>query len=274
MKRLIYPVLCGLALAGCSQAKEEITVPAPTETAAVPAASAPTLPAVERSPAATPAPARTIIYQGEMDLAVDNFEQATTRIDQLLLTYHAYLGTAHETRANGQHRQEMTLKVAPEEFSPLVAALGKLGRIDNKDVSSADVTADLLDAKHRLADQQAAEARTQQQLAQASSPAETRHLEAQAHQAHLDLAADQARVQQFRDRGTWATFTLRYFQVLPDATPPVATPSFAPRFAVAFGQGWAAILEVGLVLAAIWPLLLVGSLGAWAVRRWHLRQAA
>ncbi|RZK30556.1 MAG: hypothetical protein EOO57_17595, partial [Hymenobacter sp.] len=86
MKRLIYPVLLGLALAGCSSSQDETTAVAPAQAIASEAKSdaLPPMPATDTSaaPAVSAAPAsqspRAIIYQGTLDLAVVNFNQATT----------------------------------------------------------------------------------------------------------------------------------------------------------------------------------------------------
>lgn len=281
MKRLIYPVLIGLGLAGCSQANKE-TTEAPNAEAAVnqaidssPAPLRAQVAATTPTPTtATPAVTPNVVYQGELDLAVDDFAQASDDIDRLLLRHKSYLSTAHETRADGQHRQEMTLKVLPTEFAALVADLGKLGRIENKDISSADVTADILQAATHVAAQQATEAKYEQLLSQTTSPTEVRRLEEQTRQLRLTLAAEQARLQQFSARSTWATLTLRYFQVLPEATPSVVAPVFAPQFLVAFYHGWSFLLSVLVVLTNLWPLLLLGSLSVGAVRWWRLRHPA
>ena len=282
MNYLIFPVLLGLGLAGCSQSPTENPATTP-ETASAPPTdradrSAPGLaatgPARPVAPAAPAAPDRSVIYQGEMDLAVDSFEQASASIDQLLDQQLAYLVTAHETRANGQHRQTMTLKAAPQDFPRLVATLGKLGRIESKDVSSADATADLLAADKSLATRQATEARLLQLLAKTSNPAEVRRLEEQTQQLRQEVAADQSHLQQLGAQTTWATLTLRFYQALPDAAPSEPAISFAPQFAEAFNRGWSAVLAVLVVVTNIWPLLVLGGLGAWATRWWRLRQAA
>ncbi|WP_046242727.1 DUF4349 domain-containing protein [Hymenobacter terrenus] len=267
MKHLIYPVLLGLGLAGCSQAHKEQAIDS--------AAEAVTSPAPARQPVEHSTPGtrsgRDIIYEGELDLAVDDFEQATAGIDRLLEEHHAYLGTAHETRANGQHRQEMTIKVKPEKFLPLVAALGKLGRIENKDVSSADVTADMLAAAASLSSKQTSEAKYQQLLAHTSNPTEIRRLEEQVRQSRLEAATAQTQLQQFGARSAWATLTIRYFQLLPTPAPSAPMPDFTPRFLEAFYRGWSFLLGLVVVLTNVWPLLLLGGVGAWGVQRWRLR---
>ncbi|MGI4866017.1 MAG: DUF4349 domain-containing protein [Janthinobacterium lividum] len=282
MKRLIYPALLGLALAGCSQAQTEYaaekeTQPAATENTSnalppMPATESSTPPAVAAT-ATTPAspPPRNIIYQGELDLAVDDFNQTTTTINRLLEQNGAYLGTAHETRADGQHRQEMTIKVPPARFVALVTALGQLGHVENKDVASADVTADVLQTAQSLAAKQATAAKYQQQLAQTTNKDAISRLQEQARQLQLDVAADQAHLQQFGARSAWATLRLRYYQSLSATDTDEPLPAFAPQFQAAFNRGWSVIVEFAVVLTNIWPLLLLGGLGTWGWRRWRLR---
>ncbi|RZK89257.1 MAG: DUF4349 domain-containing protein [Hymenobacter sp.] len=282
MKCLIYPALLGLALAGCSQAKTEYATAddAQPTAAKAPSTTLPPMPAAETSatPAAAVAPAapiaqppRDIIYQGELDLAVDDFNQATTSINHLLEQNGAYLGTAHETRADGQHRQEMTIKVPPAKFVALLTALGQLGHVENKDVASADVTADVLQTAQSLAAKQAIAAKYQQQLAQSTSKEATIRLQEQARQLQLDVAADQAHLQQFGARSAWATLRLRYYQPLSATDTDEPLPAFGPQFQVAFNRGWSVIVEFAVVLTNIWPLLLLGGLGTWGWRRWRLR---
>ena len=275
MKYFIYPVLLGLGLAGCSQsAKQEMSQPT-SETAAIkpPTPTPPTdpaTPAVAYHAPTAPAEQNTI-YEGTLDLAVDDFKQASTGIHGLLEEYHAHLGTTHETRAHGEHREEMTVKVPPAQFLHLVEAVGKLGRIENKEVSSADVTADMLEASASLSAKQTSEAKYQQLLATTTNPAEIRRLEEQARQLRLEVAAAQSRLQQFGARSSWATLTLRYFQVLPTPAPALPLPDFAPRFMEAFYRGLFFVLGLVVVLTNLWPLLLLGGAGAWGVRRWRLR---
>ena len=285
MKRLIYPALLGLALAGCSPSSTEQNAAVPTESTAnqsvITQGPAPEVAAPTSEPAApaTPAPAarslgRDVVYQGELNLAVADFEQASAGINRLLVRHDSYLSTAHEERANGQQRQEMTIKVPPVEFAALVADLSRLGHVENKDIASTDVTADLVQAATSLAAKKTAVAKYQQQLASTTNPADARHLEEQTRQLRLDLAANQARVQQLGARSAWAVLTLRYYQVLPTPEPAAPLPQFAPQFLAAFYRGWAVVLSILVALTNFWPLGLLGAVGTWVVVRWRQRHPA
>lgn len=272
MKYLIFPVLIGLGLVGCSQsAKEEAQEPA-TETyqaRRARVAATPTAPSDSPRP-----PQSNMIYSGELNLAVDDFDQASNRLETLLLENQAYLSTAHETRANGQHRQEMTLKVRPDHFLPLVAALGKLGRIENKDISSTDATADVLATAAEVTAQLTAQAKAEQQLAKAPTPTDRSRLAEAAQEQRANLATAQARLQQLSRSSTWATLTLRYYQLLPTAEPTVPEPAFMLQFLEAFNRGWSFVLGIVVVLTNVWPLLVVAGIGTWGLRRWRLRHPA
>ena len=288
MKFLIIPVLLGLGLAGCSQAKSDETFAdakpeyparrAPATATAVSAASVATPTAAAEQPAEAVAITKvqaghSVAYQAELRMAVDDFDKATDRVNELLERYGAYLGTAHETRADGQRRQEITLQVPPRQFVALVSALGKLGHIEAKDIAAADITADALATAARFGAQQATETQTRQQLAKAASPAEHARLEGEIRRQRVETDATQAQLQQFGNRAEWATLTLRYYQVLPITEPSAPESPVAPRFRQAFGWGWALVMELAVGLAHAWPALLLAALATWGLRRWRLRQS-
>lgn len=289
MKSLIIPVLFGLGLAGCSQSKSDETFAeakqeypvrrAPTTVAAFPT-STPAPKADDQASApetvatAKAQPGHSVAYQAELKMAVDDFDKATDRINALLEQHGAYLGTAHETRAEGQRRQEMTLQVPPRHFVALVSALGRLGHIENKDITAADITADVLAAAAQVDAQQAAEAQTRQQLAKAGTFAARGRLESEARRQRAETEATQVQLQKYGAQAAWATLTLHYYQVLPTTELATPEPPVAPRFRRAFGWGWALVTELGIGLAYAWPLLFMTALGALWLHRWRLRQAA
>ncbi|RTQ52345.1 DUF4349 domain-containing protein [Hymenobacter gummosus] len=287
MKRLLYPALLGLALAGCAQAEKEESTAAETSPLEAAAASEPAT--AETTPAPlqphkvaglTRFPAgRSVIYHGDLRLRVDNFEQTTDRLDQLLAQHEAVLGTAHETRTDGQHQQELTIKVPPRHFLPLVSALGRLGRIEAKDIASSDATADLLAAEQAAASTRAAAAQAGQQVAAQLKPGAKPTAEAKERLSEADAArtkADEAqqRASSLRQQTQWATLNVHLYQPLAEEETAEPLPDYGPRFAAAFLRGGSVFLDVLVGLTNLWPLLALTGLGYWVVRRWRLRQPA
>ncbi|UOQ99813.1 DUF4349 domain-containing protein [Hymenobacter sp. 5317J-9] len=217
---------------------------------------------------------RIVVYEGKLNLGVASFDKASVSIDSLLAVYGAFQASAHETSTDGQRQQDLTLNVPPANFVRLVAALSKLGRVESKDVTSSDITGDVLEASNALNDQQAAQTKQQQLLAKATSPAQAQQLAAQGRELQAGIAEAEARLQRFGAQRKWATLALHYFQYLPAPEPAAPLPAFAPRFAEAFNRGWSWVLSGLVLLTNLWPLLLLGGSVAAGLRWWRQRQQA
>ena len=288
MKRCLFLALCGLGLAGCSSSaqKESIEAPvaqAPVQEVAAPIASPPATPVAVPSSsadaAANPSPHqeaadRLVVYRGTLSLTVDSFEQASAHIDQLLAAHHAYLDSAHETRSAEEHQQDMTIKVRPDQFAPLVTALGRLGRISQKDITSSDVTADVLDGSAGVQAAQASASQLRQLLGRTTDATQVRRLHSQLTQAEQEASATQARLQTAREQARWAVLRLHLTQLLPADEPATPLPAFQPRWQAAFNTGWAAVLAIVVALTHVWPLWVLAAAGAVGVHYWRLRHPA
>ncbi|OWP63300.1 hypothetical protein CDA63_09750 [Hymenobacter amundsenii] len=244
--------LLGLMLAGCAQSAETEMVE-PTETAAVPAPTnllAPA-PAVGPTETASPAPevplarlwrtaGHPVIYQGTMELEVDDFTTASARLDTVLIQRGAYLTNALETTDTGRHQQVLTIRVPSAQFLALTSALTRLGTVHHKQLTSRDVAAELA--------RQAAKPGARPDTA-ATRQAATEH----------QLLTEQAAL---------ATLQLTYFQFRPatDLVPPEA--AVAPRIRAGLWFGWRIVGQLFIALAYVWPLLLgVAGWGFWHWRR-------
>lgn len=105
------------------------------------------------------APSRLLIYHADLRLKVASLPRATASLDSLVRRSGGYLSAATEVRAEGEWRQAMTIRVAPTCFHPLMAALGGLGTVEEKKLTTDDVTAQHADVAARLATKRVIEKR-------------------------------------------------------------------------------------------------------------------
>nr|WP_262905675.1 DUF4349 domain-containing protein [Hymenobacter siberiensis] len=121
------------------------------------------LPTLFRAPGPIPnqslPPSRLLIYHADLRLKVANLPRASARLDSLVHRNGGYLSAATEVRAEGEWRQAITIRVAPARFQPLMAALGGLGTVEEKKLTTDDVTAQHADVAARLATKRAVEKR-------------------------------------------------------------------------------------------------------------------
>ncbi|MCA8830771.1 DUF4349 domain-containing protein [Hymenobacter pini] len=230
MKKLwqLLPLL-GLLLGSCAQHKEEATVAeeTPQQLVVPPAANLPGVPLGRLWQTHRP-----VIYQADMRMRVTDFEAATVQLDTLLYQHGAYLAEAHEASDDGRHSQHLTIRVPSARFLPLTFALGRLGYVERKDISSRDLTSEQL------------QVRTQDTVTSVLS-------------AHDKLLAEEA---------TMGTLNLAYYQPVPAEMGP--QPLLAPRLQAGLRFGWHLLGEFVVALTYLWPLTLV--LAGWLTyRRWR-----
>jgi len=51
------------------------------------------------------------------------------------------------------------------------------------------------------------------------------------------------------------------------------TRGFGSKFVGSLAYGWDLVQDLVLGLVAIWPLLIIGGLGIWLIRRWRHRKS-
>lgn len=276
-------VALGLAalLGGCSQerkpetslARAPASINAPhlaqtknedqQETASAPGQAAPPAAAV---PVAAP---RLRIYHAALRLKVASLPRASARLDSLVRRSGGYASAATETRADGQWRQETTIRVRPGGFGSLLGALARLGTVEEKKLTTDDVTAEHADVAARLRAKRAVEQRYLALLGQAKKVSDMLEIEEKMGGVREEIESTESRLKALDDEVGYSTITLTCYQLLPIATPDAPVVSLGSRLVGALYGGWE--LTTGLLIGAvsIWPLLVLGLIGWWAARRWR-----
>jgi hypothetical protein len=98
-------------------------------------------PSLPTPTAAVVAPARRLIYHADLRVKVDNLPQASRQLDSLVQRNGGYLSAAKEVREVDEWRQSMTIRVLPSRFRAIMSALGSLGMVEEKQITTDDVTA-------------------------------------------------------------------------------------------------------------------------------------
>ena len=255
------PIVSGEAQPDASGSSDE----APGETAPVAASPLPI-------PAAV-APARLLIYHAELRLKVPSLVRASARIDTLVRSNGGYLSAATETREDGEWQQQMTIRVRPNRFHALMASLNGLGTVEEKKLTTDDITAQHADVAARLATKRAVEKRYIDLLSRAKKISEILEIEGKIGEVREEIESTESRLKTMDDEVGYSTIALTCYQAIPQDVPEAPVVSFASRVVESFYTGWTIITSLFIGLVAIWPFLLLAPLGWWALRRWRARRA-
>lgn len=272
-------------LGGCSQSHKEPGIQAPQADVMMSApppsseqesegnATADVTAAAPTSAAIAAAPVRLLIYHADLRLKVPDVRRASSSLDSLVRRNGGYLSAATEVREEGEWRQAMTIRVAPGRFQPLLAALSGLGTVEEKKLTTDDVTAQHADVAARLTAKRAVEKRYIDLLARARKISEILEIEAKIGEVREEIESTESRLKALNDEVAYSTISLVCYQPIAQPVHDAPVVSFASRFVDSFYQGWTLFTSLLIGVVSIWPVLIVGAAVWFGVRRWRRKTA-
>lgn len=217
-----------------------------------------------------------IIKNGRLSFATSDFDACRSRIVDTVKKYGGYI--ANENQANGrlQLRNELEIKVPAAVFEQCLEALtGGASRIDEKSITSQDITAEYVDIDARMKARLAVEQRYLQILQQAKKVEDILAVEAQLKTIREDIEAAKGRLQYMDHHVAYSSIQLTYYQTLANSDP--QAPGFFRQSWLSLQEGWNGILSFALGILTVWPLLLgIVFLVIFirrGIRKWKLKKA-
>ncbi len=168
-------------------------------------------------------------------------------------------GETTERDGRGVEISHVTLKVPVDHYEELLAAVSRLGDLRHREVTTEDVTDQVVDVQSRIATQEESVDRIRGLLEQARSIDDIVGIEAELSTRQADLEALQSQFEALGDRTGLATIALELHE--PDAPAPDGDDGdgAGPSVIDALGGGWNAFLTsltwLAAVLSAALPFL-------------------
>lgn len=218
------------------------------------------------------ATSRLLIYHADVRLKTTTMLHAVARLDSLVRRSNGYLSTATETRADGEWRQETTIRVPPTQFQQLLSGLAGLGTIEEKKLSTDDITAEHADVAARLQAKRAVERQYTLLLTKAQKIKDILDIEEKMGSVREEIEATESRLRTLNDEVAYSTITLTLYQPLPQAVPDAPVVSLGSRTVEAFYGGWQFFISLLLGALYVWPLVLIAGVAGWLF--WRRRASA
>jgi hypothetical protein len=229
----------------------------------------PTPPPPVRSPAA-PLAARLLVYHADVHLKTTKMPRAMSSLDSLVRRSSGYLSATTETRADGEWRQETTIRVPPARFQPLLSGLAGLGTIEEKKLTTDDVTAEHADISARLQTKRAVERQYTALLSKAQKIKDILDIEEKLGEVREEIEATESRLKTLNSEVAYSTITLTLYQPLSQSVPDAPVVSLGSRTVEAFYGGWELLTSSFIGAINLWPVLLLAAGGWWL---WQRRRA-
>ncbi|MEV0429570.1 DUF4349 domain-containing protein [Micromonospora sp. NPDC050495] len=218
---------------------------------------------------------RSIIYTGTMRVRVTDVERAAREATDRVRTAGGFVGGDQRDSDSADARAELTLRVPADRFTAIIDQLAGLGRQEQREIRTQDVTEETVDLDARIATQRARVASARNLLAKASTIGDLVNLENEVGRREADLASLEAKKRRLADLTALSTITVTF--VGPDAAAVEPEEKSELGFLVGLRGGWDAFVgavRVALtVLGALLPFLVVIGVPLVLLLRWSRRRA-
>ena len=219
---------------------------------------------------------RMVIKSATLQVRVKNVSSAFSRAIQLAETSGGYIQASTESQEEGE-RADVTIRVPPHGFLPLITSLEALGTVDSKGISGEDVTQEYYDLAGELQNQMEVRGRLFQLLKQAAKVKDAIDVEEQLERIGANVNRIKGRMKYLETMTGMSTISLSLYS---DARP--ATEGFINWSMIGHGFFRAAQILVNALFVVLQclvvaiPLAVIGGAIAWgivllvrAVRRWR-----
>ena len=223
-----------------------------------------------------PAPRQQrIIYTAAARARVEKLDSALARVTRLIGRNGGYLSSQHRTNSTYEHTAQLSIRLPADklngtlEFLPEIAA-----EIDYQNLDSRDVTAEWLDLESRLQTKRDVRDRYIDILRNRAQKVEDiLNAEDKIRVITEEIEAKEGRLRYLRDQVSLSTLTLELYETVEyRSTGPTVKRGFGSKFLDSLAFGGQMVQDILLGLVAIWPLLILGGLVFFGVRRWRKRK--
>jgi hypothetical protein len=225
-------------------------------------------------PAQLPAIQRSVVYTGSITVRVDDVNRAAAELVSLATGAGGFVGGDQRQIDAGRSTATLTLRIPADKFTGALDQIGHIsgGKEQSRQVSTQDVTANVVDLDARIAAQQASVDRVRALLAKAQTIAEITSVEGELSRREADLESLKGQQRSLQDLTALSTITVTLLG--PDAAAP-AKPKQG-GFLGGLKSGWHAFTtSIGVVLTvlgAILPFVLIIGVPLALVYYWLRRR--
>jgi hypothetical protein len=290
MKQLLFAGTAFLLLAiSCNQAKEKETAQstiaadvkledAIVDTVALAFEQQPAIPGDEKQKEPTKKPSQSpeskpdwnkkIIKTATLNVEVKEYAKFNQVVHLSAEKFGGYIADEQQTETGYKIENTITIKVPVDQFQSTVDFLTSGdGKINEKKISSEDVTTQVVDTKSRLEAKKQVRLRYLDLLKQAKNMEEILQVQTEVNDIQEEIESAAGRINYLSNASAMSTIHLTYYQVINASAIETETVSFWEKTKSAFLSGWNGLVEVLIGLLNIWPLALVVGIAVWIVKR-------
>jgi Domain of unknown function (DUF4349) len=202
---------------------------------------------------------KKIIKTASVNLEVNDYNTYYGSIREKIRSVGGYIAQEDQSQSEYKIENSMIIKVPVDQFDNTVVLLtANVQMINERKISSQDVTMEVVDTKSRMEAKRQVRQRYMDLLGQAKNMEEILNVQSEINGIQEEIESATGRIDYLSHSSVFSTINLTYFQVLNSTAkdPETTKPSFGEKIKDAFRAGWEIVSNLFIVIITIWPLLL------------------
>ena len=208
---------------------------------------------------------RKLIRNGSLEFQTEEVKKTKTEIEKICKELNAYISSESENNYGERLQYNQVIRVPANQFDALVARLEPLAlKIENKNISTEDVTEQFIDVEARLKTKKELEARYREILKQAKTVEEIVSIESQIANVRSEIESMEGRLNFLKNQVSFSTLNVTYYETIGIDF------GFASKLVQSLKGGWDNLLAFIIFLVNLWPFVL--GLAALTFWFWNKRK--
>ncbi|MFZ6009601.1 MAG: DUF4349 domain-containing protein [Bacteroidota bacterium] len=203
-----------------------------------------------------------LIKTAQYRFQVKSVKQSTEAIEAAIRKYPAYIAGSNLHLENPILESKITIRVQSEYFQDLLKDIDQQAIFVNfRNITTDDVSKDIVDLESRLKTKREVEARYAEILRKkAGTLEELMDAEQKIGELHEEIEATIGRINYVKDQVSYSTINLEFYQTIEENIASTPEESLGMKFKKAFSVGLDGLISFSIRLAYVWPLFFAGLL--------------
>lgn len=230
-------------------------------------------PSPDQQPAINTEWDKKIIKTASLNIEVKDYHSFYATLHEKVRAAGGYIAQEQQSQSDYKIENSLSIKVPVDQFDKAVVQLtANIEKLNDKKISSQDVTTEIIDTKSRMEAKKQVRLRYLDLLRQAKNMEEILSVQSEINGIQEEIESAAGRIEYLGHSSTFSTIHITYYQILNSSAKDKDKPSFGTKLSSAFlkGFGWFADLFVGLV--SIWPLFALIFAGVIVYKKAKLRK--
>jgi hypothetical protein len=212
---------------------------------------------------------RKLIRNGTIEFEVDDVKKTKADITAICNELNAYSSNESENNYGDRLVFQLTIRVPAQKFDDLLNRLeGLAEKVENKNITTDDVTEEFIDVEARMHTKKQLEVRYLEILKQARSVEDILSVESQLANVRSEIESMEGRLKFLKNQVAFSTLHLSFYETIGTDF------AFFSKFGRSIIKGWENLLSFIIFLFTLWPFAIaVGVASFWWMRKKRARQA-